>query len=85
MTNEEYDELWSEIQENCFDENDRGEINASELVRKVQIGDVEPSEILIGGKIAEEPEIKELGGINLFLGVKKTVEAFKVLLSSKLE
>ena len=68
----------------CFEENDRGEINASELVRKIQIGDVDPSEVFIGGKIAEEPDIKDLSNIRLYPGVKDLVERFKKLMDSKL-
>jgi CRISPR-associated protein Cst2 len=68
----------------CFEENDRGEINVSELVRKVQVGDVDPSEIYIGGKITEEAEIKALSNIKLFPGVKKTTDVFKTLLKTKL-
>ncbi len=69
----------------CFEESDSGEINASELVRKVQVGDIDPSEIFVGGKIAEEAEIKELDGIKLYPGVKNTIEEFKTALKSKLE
>ena len=68
----------------CFEENDRGEINASELVRKVQVGDIEPSEIFVGGKMTEESEVKGLSGINREPGVKKSVDEFKTLLNSKL-
>jgi len=69
----------------CFEEADRGEINVSELVRKVQVGDIDPSEIFIGGKMAEEAEIKDLDGIRLYLGVKNTMEEFKTALKSKLK
>jgi CRISPR-associated protein Cst2 len=68
-----------------FDENDGGKIRASELVRKVQVGDINPSEIIIGGKITGESEIKDVDGIRLFPGVKKAVEEFNNLLASKLE
>ncbi len=68
-----------------FEENDGGEIGASELVRKVQVGDINPSEIIVGGKIAEESEIKDVDGIRLFPGVKKAVEEFNSLLATKLE
>jgi CRISPR-associated protein Cst2 len=69
----------------CFEESDKGEINASELVRKVQVGDIDPSEIFVGGKIADDAEIKALDGIKLYPGVKNTTEEFKTSLKSKLE
>ena len=48
------------------------------------IGDVDPSEIYAGGKIAEESEIKELDAVNLYPGVKKTVDEFKGQLATML-
>jgi len=51
----------------------------------VQVGDIDPSEIFVGGKMAEEAEIKDLDGIRLYLGVKNTMEEFKTALKSKLK
>jgi CRISPR-associated protein Cst2 len=69
----------------CFDENDNGSINASELARKIQIEDVAASEIYVGGKITEESEIMGINGIKHKPGIKKTIEDFKSVLKSKLE
>jgi CRISPR-associated protein Cst2 len=68
----------------CFEEDDNGKINASELVRKVQVSDIDPSEIVVGGKITEGADIKELEGIRLHSGIKASIDEFKAVFKSKL-
>ncbi len=60
----------------CFQEED-GNTDLHELIRKVEAGDIEKEELFIGGLAADFPEIKALNLKNCYPGIKKTIEVFK--------
>jgi len=68
----------------CFKEDDAGEINADELVRKIEAGDIDPNELFIGGRVSEDSTLVGIGGMKIFPGVKGSVEAFKTELETQL-
>ena len=61
----------------CFDEVANGTVTADELVRKINVGDIKPEEIFVGGKIGEDASLKGLAGVNIHPGVRKAIDAFK--------
>lgn len=67
----------------CFAEDEDGEISAPELVRRVQVGDIDPQELWVAGAIADTPDgetLEELGS-QVFTGVKAAVEDLKQTIS----
>jgi CRISPR-associated protein Cst2 len=70
----------------CFEE-EEGNISFSELVRRVEAGDINPNELWIAGAIANSEEADNLGerGANVFLGVKAAVEDLKQEIASDLQ
>lgn len=68
----------------CLKE-DNDTVSARDIVRKVESGDIDIDELILGGLITEFPEIKKLNLKNAFPGIKKAVEAGKNLLKTKLE
>lgn len=60
----------------CFQEVN-GLVQAPELINKVKAGDLDPAELYIGGRLAEQPEIRDLGVQVCDPGIKKTLAAFK--------
>lgn len=60
----------------CFESDERGIVSAPELVRRVKAGDLEATELWIGGRIVADPEVAELAdlGVNLFPGVLATTK-----------
>ena len=61
----------------CYEQDDLGNIAMSKLLRQIRSGDLDPQEFWIGGEIAETIQDSEYTGINLFSGVKATVDALK--------
>ena len=68
----------------CFEEDDSGQINADELVRKIESGDIDPNELFIGGRLSEDTTLTGIDGMKVFPGVKGTIEAFKTELETQL-
>jgi CRISPR-associated protein Cst2 len=58
----------------CFKQDEAGNLSATDLINRVNTGDIDPKELWIGGKIAET-----LGdwGANVFPGTKAAVAALK--------
>ncbi len=68
----------------CFKDDKNGTIKTPELVRRIQVGDIQASELYIGGPISENEDIKNLGKINSYPGVIKAVTAFKEALQEEI-
>lgn len=71
----------------CFAEDENGEISASELVRRVQVGDIDPQELWVAGAIADTPDgdtLEDLGA-NVFTGIKAAAEDFKRIVARDLQ
>lgn len=66
----------------CFSENEEGTVSATDLVRRVKAGDIDPKELWIGGKIAEDLEDTKA---NIYPGVKNAVEALKKVIAKDLQ
>lgn len=66
----------------CFEEDEEGIITVPKLLKKINGGDINPSELWIGGSIAETLEGT---GANLFPGIKPTITALKEKVSVDLE
>ena len=69
----------------CFETADGGKtITAPELVRRVKAGDILSGELVIGGPIAEDPAIRELGipTAQLHAGVRAATNAAISLISA---
>ena len=69
----------------CFTQNDDGSISAEDLVRRVNAGDIDASELFIGGPLAANEEIKRLKGIQLFDGVKACFTQCKSVLKKSIK
>jgi CRISPR-associated protein Cst2 len=63
---------------------DNGKINAVELARKVKSGDIDKDELIVGGAIAELPEIKNMGVQAVFGGIKEAVKKAQEIIKEKL-
>jgi len=63
---------------------DDGKINAVELARKVKSGDIDKNELIVGGAIADLPEVMEMGLKNAFAGIKEAVKTAKCTIKEKL-
>lgn len=70
----------------CFEEDEDGEISAPDLVRRVQVGDIDASELWVAGAIAESEvgETLEELGANVFPGIKRAVENLKRIIAEDL-
>lgn len=71
----------------CFAEDEDGEISASELVRRVEVGDIDPQELWVAGAIADTPhgEVLEELGAQIFTGIKAAVEDMKQIIARDLQ
>jgi CRISPR-associated protein Cst2 len=71
----------------CFVEDSEVNIRAPELIRRVKNGDINASELYIGGPLGEEQETKGLKeeGAHLHSGVKGAVKEFLDALKPKLK
>ncbi len=60
----------------CFEENPEGEISMPDLVRRVQVGDIDPQELWLAGAAAETEDGEKLAelGAHVSPGIKSTVE-----------
>ena len=68
----------------CFEEDDKSSVTVPELVQKIEVGDIDPSEIYIGGRISEHPKISELEQIKVFSGIKEAIKEFRKEMNSRL-
>lgn len=71
----------------CFEEDNQGELTMPDLVRRVEVGDIEPEELWIAGavsKTADGNKLKELGA-HVNPGVKSTVEEVTKQIQTDLE
>jgi CRISPR-associated protein Cst2 len=62
----------------CFEESEEGTITVPKLLNKINGGDINPSELWVGGPIAKALEGT---GANLFPGIKPTIMALKEQIS----
>ncbi|HAT15189.1 MAG TPA: type I-B CRISPR-associated protein Cas7/Cst2/DevR [Microcoleaceae bacterium UBA11344] len=71
----------------CFEENRKGEISISDLVRRIEAGDIDPNEVWIGGAISVAPEVEELEqlGVKVFRGVKPAVRDLQSVILSDID
>ncbi len=60
----------------CFEENSEGEISMPDLVRRVQVGDIDPQELWLAGAAAETEDGEKLAelGAHVSPGIKSTVD-----------
>ncbi|WP_292708823.1 MULTISPECIES: hypothetical protein [unclassified Nostoc] len=70
-----------------FEEEDEGQITASELIRRVESQDVNPQELWVAGAIASTSDGKKLAqlGVNVLTGIKLVVETLKQRIARDLE
>lgn len=65
----------------CFQEDEEGTISVSDLIEKVEAGDIDPTELWIAGGIvnsdSEQLEELETRGANVFKGIKLAAESLK--------
>ena len=61
----------------CYDEDDLGNISIPKLSRQIRNGDLDPTELWVGGEIAELFHGSEYEQVNKCSGVKATVDALK--------
>ena len=54
---------------------------SSDLIESVQVGDIAPDELWIGGKIAKNFELENA---HIFLGIKKTINELKKIIARDL-
>lgn len=70
-----------------FEEDDEGQITASELIRRVESQDINPQELWVAGAIASTSDGKQLAqlGVNVLTGIKLVVETLKQRIARDLE
>ncbi|MDJ0572740.1 MAG: hypothetical protein QNJ53_27380, partial [Pleurocapsa sp. MO_192.B19] len=61
----------------CYDEDELGNISIPKLLRQIRSGDLDPTELWVGGEITELLEGSEYKDVNKYSGVKATVDALK--------
>ena len=61
----------------CYDEDELGNISIPKLSRQIRSGDLDPTELWIGGEITELLQGSEYEEVNKRLGVKAIVNALK--------
>ncbi|MBD2044136.1 DevR family CRISPR-associated autoregulator [Coleofasciculus sp. FACHB-64] len=66
----------------CFEEDELRNVSVPDLVRRVEVGDIDPKELWIGGAISRT--LEDLGA-NVFPGVKATAEALKQVITQDLQ
>jgi CRISPR-associated protein Cst2 len=71
----------------CFEEDELGNILIPDLVRRVEVGDINPEELWIGGKIADSLGDLKVGDskAHIFPGVKAVVEELKKVIIHDLQ
>ncbi len=68
----------------CFEQGQDGKVSVPELVRKVQIKDIDPTELIIGGAITADESVKSIGA-KLESGVKSAFDQLIDQISVKLD
>ncbi len=70
----------------CFNEDNTGEITVAELIRRVESQDIDPTELWVAGSIVGTPDGEQLKalGVNVSIGIKKTVTQLKQLIAKDL-
>lgn len=68
----------------CYQE-ESGKVTVPGLLAKVTSGDILPGELYIGGKIAQEPELQQLGLQVCEPGIKKAMDLARRELKNRLE
>ena len=61
----------------CFEEDEMGDVSMPKLSRQIRIGDLDPQEFWIGGKIVKTLQDSEYDEVNKFPGIKATVNDLK--------
>ncbi len=71
----------------CFEEDANGELTMPDLVRRVQVGDVDPQELWLAGAAAETEDGEKLEqlGAHVDAGVKTTVTELTSLMQEQLD
>jgi CRISPR-associated protein Cst2 len=71
----------------CFEEDELGNILIPDLIRRVEVGDINPEELWIGGKIADSLGELKVGDskAHIFPGVKAVVEELKKVIVKDLQ
>lgn len=71
----------------CFSEDDEGNVSASDLIRRVQVGDIAPQELWVGGAIADTPDGEHLRemGVAVEGGIKSVASQLKQRVLAELE
>jgi len=71
----------------CFEEDEYGNISIPDLIRLLEVGDIKPEELWIGGKIADSLEDLNIGDSqpHIFRGVKAVVEDIKKVIAEDLQ
>lgn len=71
----------------CFEEDEFGNISIADLLRRLEVGDINPEELWIGGKIADSSKDWKLGDSrpHIFRGVKAVVEDIKNVIAQDLQ
>ncbi|MFS8878813.1 DevR family CRISPR-associated autoregulator [Synechococcus sp. H60.3] len=70
----------------CFEENSEGEISMPDLVRRVQVGDIDPQELWLAGAAAETEDGEKLAelGAHVSPGIKSTVDDLIAIIQSQI-
>lgn len=68
----------------CYEEDDLGNISIPKLLRQIRNGDLDPTELWVGGEIAELFQGSEYEQVNKYSGVKETVDALKAKIAQDL-
>ncbi|MFP4123368.1 MAG: type I-B CRISPR-associated protein Cas7/Cst2/DevR [Coleofasciculus sp.] len=71
----------------CFQENEDGEISLPSLIHRVEVGDIEATELWVAGAIAKTPagdRLEELGA-NVLAGTKVAVSTLKQRIADDLQ
>ncbi len=70
----------------CFEEDEAGNISTPDLIRRIEIADINPQELWVAGAIADTPHGEKLDelGAKVFRGIKAATEAIKTLIQQDL-
>lgn len=68
----------------CYEEDDFGNISLPKLLRQIRSGDLDPTELWIGGEISELFQGSEYELVNKRSGVKAIVDALKAKITQDL-
>ena len=68
----------------CYDEDEMGDISMPKLLKQIRSGDLDPTELWIGGEITELLQGSEYQQVKKRLGVKAIVDALKAKITEDL-